>query len=359
MSVVIGTLVGMVEWSPPEPRELPAIRENLANQMRSPYEQQVLTELLQGGKGTLSPHTGDVSRDAAILLSEERDRLAAAELYYITADMSRLAHAAAETLPVDSSHPDDLPAPAGFMLFAEPLAVYAPDADPHSSGPITVVAASWGPNGVVSSDEGMWVTFWSANDLDAEAAELQQRGGLDWATARRRVRQLRAELSWDNEVVLHYGASNLGIVANDAPGGRLTHGEPLTPGGGWDQVAETTVAWAQIVRAAWLMMTQGGISTVEDEPLPRAMRRRAAREGRSPAPVRVVRIRDRAHAPQPREDEDSGARTYHVRWTVRGHWRRQWYPSRQEHRPVWINPHVKGPSDAPLYTSETVHLLDN
>lgn len=161
--MVIGTLAVMVEWSPPEPRELPAIRENLVNQMRSPYEQHVLTELLQNGKGTLSPHTGDVSRDAAILLSEERDRLAAAELYYVTTDMSRLAHAAAETLPVDSSHPDDLPALAGFMLFAEPLAVYDPETDAQldSSGLITVVAASWGPNGVVRSDEGMWVTFWS------------------------------------------------------------------------------------------------------------------------------------------------------------------------------------------------------
>lgn len=75
--------------------------------------------------------------------------------------------------------------------------------------------------------------------------------------------------------------------------------------------------------------------------------------------MRVVRIRDCAHAPQPREDDESAGRTYHVRWTVRGHWRRQWYPSRGEHRPVWIHPHVKGPSDAPLHTSETVHLLDN
>lgn len=72
-------------------------------------------------------------------------------------------------------------------------------------------------------------------------------------------------------MVLRYGASDLGIVANDVPGGRLTHGEPLAPSGGWDQVAATTIAWAQVVRAVWLLMTQGGISSVDDEPLPRQM----------------------------------------------------------------------------------------
>ncbi|MEV6871666.1 hypothetical protein [Amycolatopsis sp. NPDC051128] len=42
---------------------------------------------------------------------------------------------------------------------------------------------------------------------------------------------------------------------------------------------------------------------------------------------------------------------------MRWHWRNQWYPLRGEHRPVWINPHVKGPQDAPLRTGDTVHVL--
>jgi hypothetical protein len=86
------------------------------------------------------------------------------------------------------------------------------------------------------------------------------------------------------------------------------------------------------------------------------MRRRAEREGYNPSPVRVVRIHH--HADIPTRSEQSDGRTYRVRWTVRGHWRNQWYPSRQEHRPVWINAHVKGPDSAPLHTGQTVHLLD-
>jgi hypothetical protein len=40
---------------------------------------------------------------------------------------------------------------------------------------------------------------------------------------------------------------------------------------------------------------------------------------------------------------------------VRGHWRQQWYPSIQDHRPVWIAPHRKGPEDAPMLGGEKVY----
>ncbi len=110
---------------------------------------------------------------------------------------------------------------------------------------------------------------------------------------------------------------------------------------------------------------EGGVVTVEedfdedgaeaDEGATRAERRRAQRDGRELPTVRVVRIRHAENRPS--VDDETSVR-YRVRWTVRGHWRRQWYPSRGDHRPVWINPHVKGPDGAPLHAGETVHLLD-
>lgn len=36
------------------------------------------------------------------------------------------------------------------------------------------------------------------------------------------------------------------------------------------------------------------------------------------------------------------------RWVVSAHWRQQWYPTLQDHRPVLIQPYVKGPEDKPL-----------
>jgi hypothetical protein len=84
----------------------------------------------------------------------------------------------------------------------------------------------------------------------------------------------------------------------------------------------------------------------------RAARRRMAREGKEPPPVRVISIRGgSAHG------GGDGSREYVHRWVVRGHWRRQWYRSIQAHRPVWITPYVKGPEDAPLLGGEKVYSV--
>lgn len=120
-----------------------------------------------------------------------------------------------------------------------------------------------------------------------------------------------------------------------------------------------TMHTAMIVRAAWLLMTQPGVTDITTAALTRAERRRTQREGRETPTVRVVRIRHPENRPGPGDPQGEDAeRRYRVRWTVRGHWRRQWYPSRRDHRPVWINPHIKGLDGAPLHHSDTVHLLD-
>ncbi len=55
-----------------------------------------------------------------------------------------------------------------------------------------------------------------------------------------------------------------------------------------------------------------------------------------------------------RRSEHDGAQTpahspeWSCQWLVRGHWRQQYLPSTQSHRPTWIEPYVKGPDDKPL-----------
>lgn len=345
-------------WDPPTPRELPALREAQAMQMRSPLEQEMLARLLAAGRGTLSPNTGDHGQDAATLLREEFIRLRQAQLFYVSAEMTRLAQAAARTLTATSTHPDDLPSEAGFMVFAEPIAEYEPDPYPgeRQVERCPIVAVSWGPNGLISADRGMWLTFWSATNFDAETRYTQSQLGCSWEDASRFVRTRRSELSWDNETVCHYGATTLGVLSNATPG-VAERSEQLDPERTWEQLSGTTAAWTLIVRSAWLLMTQGGVTDVDEQPLARKQSRRYEREGYNTAPVRVVRIRHRENTPTP-PTEDVGERTYRVRWMVRGHWRNQWYPSRGEHRPVWINPHIKGPADTPLHSTDTVHLLD-
>jgi hypothetical protein len=43
---------------------------------------------------------------------------------------------------------------------------------------------------------------------------------------------------------------------------------------------------------------------------------------------------------------------------VRGHWRNQWYPSMQAHRPKYIPEHIKGPEDKPLIVHDKLFSVD-
>lgn len=45
------------------------------------------------------------------------------------------------------------------------------------------------------------------------------------------------------------------------------------------------------------------------------------------------------------------------RWKVRGHWRRQWYPSENDHKVIWIDEHTSGPGDRPLIRVERVRVI--
>lgn len=339
------------------------MREALADSLRTPFQMQALVYNLAQQRGTMPAMSRDLHGEASRLLGQERGRLASAELFYVTEDMTRLALVAAETLPVHNLHPEDIPVETGFVVFAEPIGAYLPEPLAHTpadvaadaSDVVSIVAASWGPlDGVLDGDPGVWITFWSASDPEAEIPMVMKHRGMSRSEAEAFYRRTRAELNWDNELVNRFGAAGI-LIKETTRSGTVVHGERFDKTHiGWEQVKNTTIAWGQVVRAAWLLMTQPGVTAIDEQPLPRNIRRRAEREGYNPNAVRVIRIRDHADTPQ---REQLSERSYQVRWTVRGHWRNQWHPSRDEHRPVWINPHVKGPQNAPLRTGDTVHVL--
>lgn len=55
------------------------------------------------------------------------------------------------------------------------------------------------------------------------------------------------------------------------------------------------------------------------------------------------------------EPDELFTRDWSHRWPVRGHWRKQYYPSEDVHRPVWISPYIKGPPDKPLIIRKDVY----
>jgi hypothetical protein len=112
------------------------------------------------------------------------------------------------------------------------------------------------------------------------------------------------------------------------------------------------VTASQSYRDALAIFLEQKITVVREETPNRQFRKEAKRLGlRHDESVRVLTLRPIDRQNGGSSDSDA-TRQYHHRWLVRGHIRNQWFPSRQQHELVWIDPHQKGPEYAPF--KETV-----
>lgn len=74
--------------------------------------------------------------------------------------------------------------------------------------------------------------------------------------------------------------------------------------------------------------------------------------------VRVVELRRSEYVRRESAPATEGSgRKLSVRFVVKGFWRNQWYATRQEHAPKYIESHLRGPADAPLKTAPTVYVV--
>jgi hypothetical protein len=94
------------------------------------------------------------------------------------------------------------------------------------------------------------------------------------------------------------------------------------------------------MRAFWVLTPQR-IAVAAVTPVERHARKRAER-AKVTIPedgIRVVTLR------RPEANPTSGDRLvdWSHRWIGTGHWRNQWYPPDETHRPKWIDAYEKGP----------------
>lgn len=119
--------------------------------------------------------------------------------------------------------------------------------------------------------------------------------------------------------------------------------------------AAERVAFVKWVCTAAMFIEQEIVSTDRITPH-RALRRRAERANLALPNCHVVTLRREVRA-----DETLASETiveWSHRWIVRGHWRRQFFPSRGNHAPVWIDPYIKGPDDKPfIEPARTVYAV--
>ena len=102
----------------------------------------------------------------------------------------------------------------------------------------------------------------------------------------------------------------------------------------------------RFVYAFFAFIRQEIVTTSLEDPT-RTQRKRAAVSMAQTPIVRVIHLRRKTVTPSVAGE---GGREYHCRWTVRPHWRNQWYATRSEHFPKFIPGYVKGPDDKPLKT---------
>jgi hypothetical protein len=251
-------------------------------------------------------------------------------LHYVAEQFCELVAVAAPSLPAAALAPHDLPDRRGVMYFSAPL----PDA--NLGRPVT------------------WAAVWTET-IEHPDVEESQAGLLVWwlidresAFDRKGLRRTAVEhgfTSEETEAWLRNGPPMVPAVVMMATFGKVLQDEP-------DVAEPGSALWLlRHLLATWHMQRQRLAGSHLERP-DRAARRRLQRAGRTDDPaVRVIDLR----APAVSSGSGANDREYHHRWIVKGHWRQQWYPSIEDHRPVWISPHVKGPDGAPLLTGEKVY----
>jgi hypothetical protein len=358
----VGEASNMMSSEQPSPSlnasHVPDLRRELAEWYGGPQGAQYYYNAIVLGRQAIKP-AGTPERVARQLATAEATRLRDGDLWYVDEDLCALVAAAHPSMPAFAPRPSDLPSRVGFVVFANPIALYAAAEARHDSvieqlaktggdnflrtsekihsGENRIVAVSWGPNvDAASSAGGLWMSFYAPSAVhfgDVFEGEPE---------AERRARSMLPRLNVDNEACLAWRPDG-------APPDRYR-----LPAG---DERPTTLTWARLVFAAFQLAAQKNLAETGAQSLSRTDQRRNKRAGLPDRDVRIVRLRRSLSADRDAENP-SARREWRHRWVVRGHWRNHWYPSIHDHRPMWIAPYLKGPTDAPLLGGDKVIVID-
>lgn len=87
----------------------------------------------------------------------------------------------------------------------------------------------------------------------------------------------------------------------------------------------------------------------------RPTRKRVDKTERSTPPeISVVHLRKLSRHI---EKGESAPVNWKCRWIVTGHWRKQWYRSKQTHQPIFVHQYIKGPEDKPLKKPQKIFAV--
>lgn len=115
-----------------------------------------------------------------------------------------------------------------------------------------------------------------------------------------------------------------------------------------DQGSQNLLKWLRFASSPYLIVKRY-------QPQRTVIRRAAGRYPIAAEGIGVILLRRASYQFESKRKGEGEPVEWSCQWWVSGHWRRQWYPSSQKHKPVWIAPYIKGPPDRPL--KETIRLM--
>jgi hypothetical protein len=285
----------------------------------------------------------------------ERHNIPRAELWWVSAEFSALIDHAARSIPSTTLTEDLLPCDHGLVVFDQPLTGVTADTGEN----VPIAAMSWCRLEI--SDGGKYID--GLNAVPYRFIPQGAPGPAAMVPLDGKVKPDRVATIAGQKVGIIYGVEH-----EDAwlPCG-ITH---------WLMGADTDAAdddesdlqtaslsedrrW---LATLWLLASQP-LAESRVERAPRMTARRSQR-AKVASDVRLVDLRRRAGGgSSEREPTGLGRRPYDHRFIVAGpdgdgFWRQQACgPGWSQHRPVWIAPFVKGPTDKPLKLRETVKVV--
>lgn len=318
-------------------------------------EKPALTPLMHfEAEGITAPPPATTDEAITTVLQARAVHLRDAPIFVLSEEMLDVMIAAAKTLSPDdlaSLEEEDLPQPRGFIML--PRDIYV--SDPTGTVPVSDIRAfSWRFSDICS--EGVWslgarVALWSKTE-----------GGEADAGYRATLEALQG--NWLPELV-HIGATWIdrsvfaGMTQAEMAEGveaareRLDHLqlppiEALEAGvhSRDDVIDDRSKTFPQAFLFAFSRLCDQGIA--EDETVGERIPA-VGRKGGPTRDVRVVTLKKR----RARSKGESEAVEWSHRWVVQMHKRRQWYPSKQEHKVIFVGPFVKGPEGKPLKPAST------
>lgn len=283
-------------------------------------------------------HPGDV------LAAITRETMETADPWWVSADVAALVAEAAEDMPHDPLVQEDVPAPTGFALIGGPPLLYPATEDGQRTGKkLAMRAVSWYTQMSRNPDNpdadpipSLLLTHYAHIDDDDDFVG--------------KVREIEADLRARGSSVL---------ISLDPTG--LT----AIPFGDTSMYRPELIEYSGDVRwtMAFFRFVQQRVIGQHREFYGRAQRRDAARAGfgkpADDAYVTAIRLRRVARPEEEGYEPVPTGRKLTTRHVRSGHWRRQWYPTLQLHRPIYIQTTVVGPDGAPLRLRKARGIIVN